>query len=259
MAMPTIPLGSSINAPVLIIDHEEHKDTKINLNPLSLLSPPPNPRLRINDFSSSHINDESKTIISHVKSVLVFQLTSGSIKNVEAMVKCANNAFFNLDFLEADYSSFYNDVRDFIAYHYDLLTAKKQREMQSFPAELKTRYEDMIICANDLKDEIFQTQGHIAMVMKKKENLEKQIVDAMELIGKLKECVAVLKQEEGALKYEEQKCVAAYEIANHELQKISTQAEAAKNVLREIDQRENAALNGIESAFRRLKSIQPLL
>ncbi|KAL3331330.1 hypothetical protein AABB24_034917 [Solanum stoloniferum] len=133
--------------------------------------------------------------------------------------------------------------------------AKRQREMQSFPVELKTRYENAITCANDLKDEIFQTQGHIAMVMKKKESLERQIVDAMELIGKLKECVAVLKQEEGALKYEEQKCVAAYEIANQEVQTICNQAEAAKNILREIDQRENAALNGIESAFRRLKSI----
>ncbi|KAH0643222.1 hypothetical protein KY290_034820 [Solanum tuberosum] len=91
--------------------------------------------------------------------------------------------------------------------------------------------------------------------MKTKENLERLIVDAMELIGKLKECVAVLKQEEETLKYEEEKCVAAYEIANHEVQTICNQAEAAKNVLREIDQRENAALNGIESAFHRLKSI----
>lgn len=256
MAMPTMPLGSSINTPLIIKDEEEHKDEKINLNPLTLLSPPPNQRVRINDFSSPHINEESKTIISQVKSVLVFQLTSGSTKNIEAMIKFANNAFFNLDFLEADYSSFYNNVRDFIACHYDLLIAKRQREMQAFPIELKTRYENAITCANDLKDEIFQTQGHIAMVMKKKESLERQIADAMELIGKLKECVAVLKQEEGALKYEEQKCVAAYEIANHEVQKVCNQAEAAKNVLREIDQRENAALNGIELAFRRLKAIQ---
>lgn len=94
------------------------------------------------------------------------------------------------------------------------------------------------------------------MVIKKKEDLEKQIADAMELVGKLKECVTVLKQEEGALKCEEEKCVAAYVIANCEVQKISIQAEAAKNVLWEIDQRENAALNGIESTFRRLKSIQ---
>ncbi|XP_060207016.1 uncharacterized protein LOC132634891 [Lycium barbarum] len=252
---PMPPSGSSINAPLLIVD-EEQRDTKINLNPLSILSPPPNPRLRINECSP-HINEKSKTMISHVKSVLEFQLTSGSMKNVEAMVKCANNAFSTLDFLEADYTSFYNDVREFIAYHYDyLLIAKRQREMQSFPAELKTRYEDAKICANNLKDEIVQTQGHILMVVKKKESFERQIVDAMELIGKLKEGVAVFEQEEEALKQEKRKCIVAHEIAHHEVQKLCTQVKAAKNVLQKIDERKNAALNGIESSTKRLKSHQ---
>ncbi|KAF3680958.1 putative DNA-binding protein ESCAROLA-like [Capsicum annuum] len=255
MSTPATPLGSSINAPLLIID-EDQNDTKMNLNPLSKLNPPPNPCSRVNAFSSSHISDESKTIVAHVKSVLVFQLTSGSTKNVEDMVKCANNAFFTLDFLGADYKSFYKDVRHFITYHYDLLTAERQRAMQSFPTEMKTRYENAIVCANDLKEEIVQIQGHIGIVMKKKENLERQISDAMELIGKLKECVAVLKQEEGALNHEKQKCVVAYEIAHQEAQNICSQAEAVKNVLREIDQRKNAALNGIESVTHHLKSLQ---
>ncbi|MCD9643475.1 hypothetical protein HAX54_030984 [Datura stramonium] len=45
---------------------------------------------------------------------------------------------------------------NFIAYHHDLLTTKRQREMQSFPAELKTRYGDAIICTNDLKTRSFK-------------------------------------------------------------------------------------------------------
>ncbi|KAJ8555774.1 hypothetical protein K7X08_013270 [Anisodus acutangulus] len=194
---PMPPLGSSRNARVLIIDEEQRQ------------------------------KDKSESV-----------LTSGSMKNVEAMVKCANNTFFTLDFLEADYTSFYKDIRDFIAYHYNyLLIAKRQREMQFFPAELKTRYEDAKICLNDFKDEIVQTQGHILMVVKKKETFERQIVDAMELSGKLKECVVVLEQEEEALKREKQKSVIAHEIAHHEVQKLCTQVEAANNVLLKIDQR----------------------
>ncbi|KAJ8539933.1 hypothetical protein K7X08_026322 [Anisodus acutangulus] len=64
--------------------------------------------------------------------------------------------------------------------------------MQSFLAELKTRYEDAKICVHDFKDEIVQTQGHILMVMKKKENFERQIVDAMELIVGIQDHVASL-------------------------------------------------------------------
>ncbi|XP_075102536.1 uncharacterized protein LOC142177497 [Nicotiana tabacum] len=218
-----------------------------------MLNPPPNPRLW--NECSSNIHEESKTIISHIKSVLVFQLTSGSIKNVEDTAKCANNAFFSLDILDADYTSFYKDVNDFIAYHFDLLTTKRQREMQSFP-ELKTGYEDAISRAKGHKDEIFGTQDDMVMVMKKKKTFERQKLEAMELIGRLKQWVDVLKQNEEALKHKKQKCVADHVIASLKVQNLHTQVEAAKDVLREIDQRENAARNGIESATCRLKSLQ---
>ncbi|KAK4365389.1 hypothetical protein RND71_016747 [Anisodus tanguticus] len=84
----------------------------------------------------------------------------------------------------------------------------------------------------------------------KKETLERNIVEAMELIGKLKQCLNAVKQDEVVLKHKKQKSVAAYEIVHREVEKLCTQAEA----VREIDQRENAALDGIVSVTHRLKS-----
>ncbi|XP_016461450.1 uncharacterized protein LOC107784781 [Nicotiana tabacum] len=56
--LPVPPLGSSIDAPLLITD-EEQRETKINLNPLLMLNPPPNPCLW-NEYSSN-IHEEVKT------------------------------------------------------------------------------------------------------------------------------------------------------------------------------------------------------
>nr|XP_033513127.1 uncharacterized protein LOC117277827 isoform X2 [Nicotiana tomentosiformis] len=56
--LPMPPLGSSVDAPLLITD-EEQRETKINLNPLLMLNPPPNPRLW-NEYSSN-IHEEVKT------------------------------------------------------------------------------------------------------------------------------------------------------------------------------------------------------
>lgn len=73
-------------------------------------------------------------------------------------------------------------------------------------------------------------------------------------ISTLEREVANIEQDEKCTKDEEQKHRAAHRIAQAEVEKFSTQAEAARVVLRDIEQRKNEALQEIESITRRLLS-----
>ncbi|KAK4728745.1 hypothetical protein R3W88_021733 [Solanum pinnatisectum] len=103
---------------------------------------------------SSQMHEKSKKVITdEVKSMLVSHLTSETTTSVDDMVTLANRAFTTLNWFGADYGSFYKDVKDLIAYEYDLLTLDRKLDMSSV-SELEKKYLDVVIFADDIEEEI---------------------------------------------------------------------------------------------------------
>ncbi|MCE3051772.1 hypothetical protein HAX54_050766 [Datura stramonium] len=247
------PLGSTSDRPVLIPcdEEEEQRETKLNLNPLSRLKVAKKTHTSTKGYSSK-VHEKSKNVITdEVKSLLVSQLTSGTSTSVDDMVTFANRAFTTLNWFGADYGSFYKDVKDLIAYKYDLLTAERKLDMLSV-SELEKKYLDVVIRANDIEEEIEHIQLNQKMDKEKKEPLKRQIEDARELIRRLEREVADIEQDEKCLKDDEQKYKAAHKIAQAEVEILGTQMEAARVMQREIEWHKNEALQGIESTTRLL-------
>ena len=86
------------------------------------------------------------------------------------------------------------------------------------------------------------------------EDARKNIRRLEQVIPRLERQVADIEQNEKCTKDDEQKHREAHRIAQAEVEKFSNQTEAARVVQRDIEQRKNEALQGIESTARRLLS-----
>lgn len=101
-----------------------------------------------------------------------------------------------------------------------------------------------------MEKEIKNAQTKQQKDKEKKEHLKIQIEDAKKLIHRLEREVADLEQDDKLLKEEEQKYEAAHKITQAKVAIIGTKMEEA----REIEQRNNEALQGIESTTQWLLS-----
>lgn len=238
-AVAPSPLESTRYRPLEVPSGEE--ETKLNVNPSRILKHPPK-----TNYTLQHILDEnSKKVIVKVESLLVQNLlTSGN--DVDYMVHQANSTFKYLKGLGADYGSSYRDVAEHIKYCCDLQDMEKEETMLSLSA-LQKKYENDILSVNDVEEDLGRTRGELEMAKNKKKTLKRQIKD-------LKTEVARIEHEEECLKHNEIKYKEAHEVAKAKMEELGTQLEAAQAKQREIEQRKNAALQGIESTTRHLRS-----
>ncbi|XP_055821528.1 uncharacterized protein LOC129890046 isoform X2 [Solanum dulcamara] len=240
-AVAPSPLRSTSDRPLEVPSGEE--ETKLDVTPSRMLMHPPK-----TNHSPQILDEESKKVILKVKSLLVKKLlTSGN--NVDYLVHQANTTFRYLKGLGVDYVSFYRDIVEHIKYRCDLQDTEKEETMLSLSA-LQKAYENDILSVNLVEEDLGRTQGEWEMAKDKKKTLKKQIKD-------LKKEVARIEHEEERLKRDEIKYKEAHEVAKAKMQELGTQLEAAQAKKREIEQRKNAALRGIESTTRHLKSTFP--
>ncbi|XP_009766952.1 uncharacterized protein [Nicotiana sylvestris] len=245
---PMVPLRSTSDRPLLIpCDQEQElRETKFKLNPLSRLKQPP----RTNH--KPEMLEKSKMMIAQVKSMLVSELTSVTITNVEDMVDFANGVFNTLNWLGADYDCFYRDVKELISNKYELQIEEKKGNILTF-LELERTYEEVVIRADDIAEAIINTQAKLKMANEETEHVKRGIEKAEELIQRLKQMVAEIKDRVEHLKCDEQKYKKEHEAAQAEVEKLGTQVEAAKAVKKEVERRKDAAHKQIESITRRLQ------
>ncbi|KAG5593205.1 hypothetical protein H5410_043719 [Solanum commersonii] len=238
-AVAPSPLESTRYRPLEVLSGEE--ETKSNVNPSRILKHPPK-----TNYTLQHILDEnSKKVIVKVESLLVQSLlTSGN--DVDYMVHQANSTFKYLKGLGADYGSSYRDVAEHIKYCCDLQDMEKEETMLCLSA-LQKKYENDILTVNDVEENLGRTRGELEMAKDKKKTLKRQIND-------LKTEVARIEHEEECLKHNEIKYKEAHEVAKAKMEELGTRLEAGQEKQREIRQRKNAALRGIESTTRHLQS-----
>ncbi|KAF3682311.1 hypothetical protein FXO37_02412 [Capsicum annuum] len=161
-------LGSTIDRPLQVLcdQEEEQRERKLNLNPLSRLDQ----ALKQPVTKCYHkMNEQSKKMISNIKSLLVFNLTSKTTTNVDNMVTFAVGAFTVLNCLGADYDRFYRDVKDLISKIYDLHTEERKGDMLSL-SELERKYEEVVILVDDLQEQIEHIGGELNSQKGKVEN-----------------------------------------------------------------------------------------
>ncbi|KAK4365384.1 hypothetical protein RND71_016742 [Anisodus tanguticus] len=239
---PVPPLGSSSDRPLEVPFNvkEEERETKLNLNALSRLMHPPN----TND-TPQMLDEESKKVIFGVKSLLVRKLLS-SMNDVDYMVHQANTTFTYLQGLGANYGSFHRIITEYIEHCYSLQDAEREENMLSLSA-CEKNYLKAILSASGVQEIIVLTRGNREKVKEKKETFKRQIEN-------LKQELACIEHDEESLEHDEIKYKEDHKVAKDKEQELRTQWEAAKAKQSEIEQRKNAALGGIESATRRLKS-----
>ncbi|CAN4127373.1 unnamed protein product [Withania somnifera] len=235
----TTPLGSTSDRPLEVPTDEE--DTKLNVKLSRILMHPQ----KTNSTPQQILDEESKKVIVQVKSLLVKKLlTSGN--DVNYMVHQANTTFRYLKGLGVDYGSFYRDIRGYIKHCCDLQDAEKE-EIKSSLSALQKNYENVILSASDVEENLGRTRGEREKAKEKKESLKRLIED-------LKQEVAGIEHEEERLKHDEIKYKESHEVAKAKMQELGTQLEAAQAKVKEIEQCKNAALRGIESTTRHLQS-----
>ncbi|XP_060172617.1 uncharacterized protein LOC132603527 [Lycium barbarum] len=253
---PTVvPPGSSSERPLEIPgdEEEEERERKLNLNPLSRLEALKPTHTASSNESYPQMNEQSKNMITGVKSFLVSRLTSKTTANVEDMVNLAIGAFTMLKCLSADYGCFYRDVKDLISKKHNLQIEEKKGHMSSFP-ELENKYEEAVIRADQLQQDIKLILRKLKRGKEKMEPLKREIDKAEEEIRRKKQVVANIEYDVERLKRYEKNCEAYLKSAQAEIVKLATQVEAAETVKKEIEQRKIAARQEIASISERLLS-----
>ncbi|KAM3263343.1 putative protein isoform X1 [Capsicum annuum] len=233
------PFGSTSDRPMEVLSDEE--ETKLNVKPSRILMRPPETNYKPQEI----LDEESKKLVIKVQSLLVRKLlTYGN--DVKYMVCQANTTLRYLKGLDVDYGSFYQDVKDHIKHRCDLQDAEREETTLSLSA-LQKNYEHAIHSAGDVGEDITHTQEELEKAKEKKETLKRKIED-------LRKEVAHIEHEEERRKREETKYKEAHEVAKAKIQELGIQLETAQAKLKEIEQRKNTALRGIESSTQHLQS-----
>ncbi|XP_025888226.1 uncharacterized protein [Solanum lycopersicum] len=237
---PGPPLGSTSHSP-LEVPEDEQIETKLKINPLLRLKKPPS-----TNQTPEMLDEELKKVILKVEYILVQKLLTSGSNDVDCMVHQANTTFTYLKGFGVDYGSFYKDVREYIEHRYNLHDAEREENSLSFSV-WGGNYLNAMRDVNDVDEVIARTRGEQEKVKEK--------------IGSLKSHIEVLKQElervereDERLKHDMIKYKVAQKDAEAKRREVGIQLEAAQVKIREIKQRKNAALAGIESTTQRLES-----
>ncbi|CAN4127374.1 unnamed protein product [Withania somnifera] len=230
---PVPPLGSSSDRPL------EVEEAKSKLNPLLRLKKPPK-----KNHTPQMLDEELKKVILKVECLLVRKLlTSGN--DIDCMVHQANTTFTYLKGFGVDYGSFYRDIREYIEHRYNLHDAEREETSLSFSV-WGGNYLNAMRSANDAEEVMVRTQEEHEKVKEKMRTIKRQIEN-------LKQELAHIEHEDERLKCDIIKYIEAHEVAEAKKQELGTHLEEAQAKLREIKQRKNAALVGIESTTQRLE------
>ncbi|MCD9643474.1 hypothetical protein HAX54_030983 [Datura stramonium] len=237
------PLGSSSDRPLEVpfTREEEEREKKLKLNPLLKLKKPPK-----TNHTLQMLDEEWKKVILKVEYLLVQKLLTSGNDDIDRMVHQANTTFTYFKGFGVDYGSFYKDVTEYIEHCYNFHDAEREETMLSFSV-WGGNYLNAMRSVNDAEEVIVRTQGEHKKIKERMETLKRQIED-------MKQELAHIKHEDERLKRDIIKYKEAHEVAEAKKQELGIQLEAAQAKLREIKQRKNAALIGIESTTRRLES-----
>lgn len=223
------------------VPEDEQIETKLKINPLLRLKKPPS-----TNQTPEMLDEELKKVILKVEYILVQKLLTSGSNDVDCMVHQANTTFTYLKGFGVDYGSFYKDVREYIEHRYNLHDAEREENSLSFSV-WGGNYLNAMRDVNDVDEVIARTRGEQEKVKEK--------------IGSLKSHIEVLKQElervereDERLKHDMIKYKVAQKDAEAKRREVGIQLEAAQVKIREIKQRKNAALAGIESTTQRLES-----
>ncbi|KAM3321775.1 putative protein isoform X1 [Capsicum chacoense] len=230
---PKTPLGSTSDRPLKV---EEERES----NPLLRLKKPPKTK-----HTPQMLDEELKKVIHKVEYLLVQKLLSSG-NDVDSMVHHANTTFTYLKGFGVEYESFYRDVTEYIKHCYNLHDAEKEETVLSFSV-WGGNYLNAMRNANDAEEVMVRAQGEHEKVKEKMGTLKRQLED-------LKQELAHIEHEDERLKRDIIKYKEAHDVAEAKRLELGTQLEAAQAKLREIKQRKNAALVGIESTTQRLES-----
>ncbi|XP_016566859.1 uncharacterized protein LOC107864977 isoform X6 [Capsicum annuum] len=230
---PKTPLGSTSDRPLKV---EEERES----NPLLRLKKPPKTK-----HTPQMLDEELKKVIHKVEYLLVQKLLSSG-NDVDSMVHHANTTFTYLKGFGVEYESFYRDVTEYIKHCYNLHDAEKEETVLSFSV-WGGNYLNAMRNANDAEEVMVRAQGEHEKVKEKIGTLKRQLED-------LKQELAHIEHEDERLKRDIIKYREAHDVAEAKRLELGTQLEAAQAKLREIKQRKNAALVGIECTTQRLES-----
>nr|XP_023906642.1 DNA ligase 1-like isoform X2 [Quercus suber]POF18354.1 hypothetical protein CFP56_69209 [Quercus suber] len=214
-----------------------------------------------NSNSSSNLNqldtaarEHYATAAESVKKLLLLELSSA--RDVETMVELSNKAFDSLDWLQPDYSEFYDAVKDVLS---------RRAQLSSVETELRTHQNEesdaVSSCCNvevrskESMAALARSESELGKAKERVSGLRRRVSEIMDILRKL--VIESAKEERVLADVEKEwnQCLESHLAIKKEEKELTEQVEEKQKAVKKIKQLRDEVEAGVQASIKALSSL----
>lgn len=214
-----------------------------------------------NSNSSSNLNqletaarEHYATAAESVKKLLLMELSSA--RDVETMVELSNKAFDSLDWLQPDYSEFYDAVKDVLSRRAQLSSVETElRTHQSEESDAVSSRCNVEVRSKESMAALARSEAELGKAKERVSGLKRRVSEIMDLLRKL--VIESAKEERVFADVEKEwsQCLESHLAIKKEEKESTEQVEEKHKAVKKIKQLRDEVEAGVQASIKALTSL----
>ncbi|XP_030932485.1 uncharacterized protein LOC115958227 [Quercus lobata] len=211
--------------------------------------------------SSSNLNQLDSAAREHyataaesVKKLLLLELSSA--RDVETMVELSNKAFNSLDWLQPDYSEFYDAVKDVLSLRAQLSSVEtKLRTHQNEESDAVSSRCDVEVRSKESMAALARSEAELGKAKERVSGLKRRVSEIMDILRKL--VIESAKEERVLADIEKEwnQCLESHMAIKKEEKELTEQVEEKQKAVQKIKQLRDEVEAGVQASIKALSSL----
>jgi len=211
--------------------------------------------------SSSNLNqldtaarEHYATAAESVKKLLLLELSSA--RDVETMVELSNKAFNSLDWLQPDYSEFYDAVKDVLSLRAQLSSVETElRTHQNEESDAVSSRCDVEVRSKESMAALARSEAELGKAKERVSGLKRRVSEIMDILRKL--VIESAKEERVLADIEKEwnQCLESHMAIKKEEKELTEQVEEKQKAVQKIKQLRDEVEAGVQASIKALSSL----
>ena len=214
-----------------------------------------------NSNSSSNLNqldtaarEHYATAAESVKKLLLLELSSA--RDVETMVELSNKAFDSLDWLQPDYSEFYDAVKDVLSLRAQLSSVETElRTHQNEESDAVSSRCSVEVRSKESMVALARSEAELGRAKERVSGLKRRVSEVMDVLRKL--VIESAKEERVLADIEKEwnQCLESHLAIKKEEKELTEQVEEKQKAVKKIKQHRDEVEAGVQASIKALSSL----
>lgn len=214
-----------------------------------------------NSNSSSNLNqldtaarEHYATAAESVKKLLLLELSSD--RDVETMVELSNKAFDSLDWLQPDYSEFYDAVKDVLSRRAQLSSVETElRTHQNEESDAVSSRCNVEVRSKESMASLARSEAEVGKAKERVSGLKRRVSEIMDILRKL--VIESAKEERVLADVEKEwnQCLESHLAIKKEEKELTEEVEEKQKAVKKIKQLRDEVEAGVQASIKALSSL----